>query len=478
MVELLASTNPIFLSMIDLALAAQVLFWLVMLGVFLASDQASLFHPATVYLGFHGLVFVLRPILVQAFGFDANWQYMIFQPSDEAFIRTLVVSSVGMFAFLGACLATGWTRVEFVDVRQPQFSSSDRSTLVVTTLLLAPAVAYSIWATRNGIEGERVGGIYILTNSTGYLNEAQHFAMPLICLWLVATRLHWANLFPILAYVGYRIWFGWSRWTILLFLLMVLLSYCWYHRRKWLPWWSVLTLVPGLVVFNLLGHNRDLLKQLIAGDPIYVIDARPGTTQAEKIRKQLDTQDFSNFDYLAYVVSVVPERTGAFTYGLQYLQLFTEPIPRILWHAKPVGAPIKTINIGAYGNFIGLTVSLCGDGWMSGGWLGLVITLGLAGALAGRAHRWFFQNKEHNLGALGYIAILSLLPQWYRDGGISIFKFLLFTLIPVLTWMLVSWLLGARRVPAYSTSLAPGAGIRFVELPDPGSRATAVSKEA
>lgn len=448
--------------MIDLALTAQVLFWLVVLGCFLATGQASLFHPATVYVMFHGLVFVLRPILVYAFGFDANWQYMLFQPTEDYFVRTLAVSSLGLLCFVGACLWVGWTRIEFQDAAQPVFGRVEKSALLITTVILLPAVVYSIYATRHGIEGERVGGVYIMTNSTGYLNEAQHFAMSLICVWLVLTRFHWANLVPVTIYVGYRVWFGWSRWTILLFFFMVLLSYCWYHRLSWMPLWWLAAMVPCLVVFNLLGHNRDLLKQLLDGSQVHLVDTRPGTTQSERAKRQLDTQDYSNFDYLSYVVSVVPEKTGTFTYGLQYLQLFTEPIPRVLWKGKPVGAPIKTINIGAYGNFVGLTPSLCGDGWMSGGWLGLILTLILAGALAGWAHRWFFEHQGSKIRALMYLAGLALLPQWYRDGDISIFKFLLFTLFPLFLWSLVCWWLTGRVVPSYSVQVQSGTAVRLL----------------
>jgi hypothetical protein len=154
--------------------------------------------------------------------------------------------------------------------------------------------------------------------------------------------------------------------------------------------------------------------------------------------------------------------------------LFTEPIPRILWKGKPVGAPVQTINIGAYGNFIGLTVSLCGDGWMSGGWVGLVITLGIAGAVAGGAHRWFFQHQGNNLAALSYIVSLALLPQWYRDGGISIFKFLLFTVTPLLTWMLIVWLLGHRGVPLYTLCLKSGTSFTIVRSPVCGDPAASL----
>ena len=55
-------------SILDLALAAQVLVWLGVIQVFLMTRQASLYHPLSVYLLFHGLTFVARPLLVLAQG--------------------------------------------------------------------------------------------------------------------------------------------------------------------------------------------------------------------------------------------------------------------------------------------------------------------------------------------------------------------------------------------------------------------------
>src|SRR5262249_51407645 len=152
--------------------------------------------------------------------------------------------------------------------------------------------------------------------------------------------------------------------------LMTTMAYCWSFRKKWLPFWSIAAALPILVLFNLLGHNRDILKAFLVGEEVRVVESTVGLSKEGHLRRQLDTQDYSNFDYLSYVVFVVPEKTGGHTYGAQYLQLFTEPIPRILWKGKPIGSPVKMINIGAYGNFVGLTVSLPGDGWISGGWIG------------------------------------------------------------------------------------------------------------
>ena len=368
-----------------------------------------------------------------------------------------------MLSFVVACVWVGWSRISFEKGGFPEFSQVERRALLLTTLILLPAAAYSIFATRNGIEGERVNGIYILTNSTGYLNEAQHFVMPLLCIWMVVTRFHWLNWPPSMLYLGYRIWFGWNRWTILLFLMMVTMTFCWYRRKRWIPLWSVGLAIPILMVFNLLGHNRDLLKSMLLGEDVQIVKYDPGMTSDEKLKKQLDTQDYANFDYLSYVVSVVPERTGDFTYGSQYLQLFTEPIPRLLWKEKPVGAPVRTINLGEYGNFVGLTISLTGDGWISGGWVGLVVTLSTVGGLLGWAHRSFWKHVNHRLGCVLYLVGLSMVPQWYRDGGISIAKFLLFTLAPVVLWAALKWLLGDRLIPGHSVVLAPGSTVRLIQ---------------
>jgi hypothetical protein len=449
--------------MIEVALIAQVIVWVITIWVFMVSRQASIFHPAGAYIAFHGLVFVLRPILVYYLGFDTNWTYMEFKPSDEVFVRTLAVSSVAMVSLVASSLIAGRSRLFFASQAPPTFTLLERRALLVTTLLLLPAMAYSIYATRNGVAGERVNGIYIMTNSTGYLNEAQDFIMPLLCVWMVVTRFHWLGLFPSILYLGYRTWFGWSRWTILLFFLLVVMSYCWYHRRKWIPVWSVLAAIPILLLFNLIGHNRDMFKSFLTGEDTHVAEFDVGMTADEKFKAQFDTQDFANFDYLTYVVWVVPEKTGAYSYGTQYVQLFTEPIPRILWKGKPVGSPVRTINVFGYGNFTGLTVSLAGDGWISGGWVGLIITLSTVGALLGLAHRHFWRNGQNSMGCLLYLVALAMVPQWYRDGGISIAKFLLFNLVPILMWMGMKWLLGQRLVPGYTVLLPAGARVRVLQ---------------
>ena len=184
----------------------------------------------------------------------------------------------------------------------------------------------------------------------------------------------------------------------------------------------------------------------------------------EKVKAKYDSPDFANFDYLTFVMAVVPERTGIYTYGAQYAQLFTEPIPRKLWPGKPVGSPIRLFNLNNYGDFFGLTPSLVGDGWMSGGWIGVTITMTVVGFILGALHRWFWQRNGNNMAALCYLVGLAMIPQWYRDGGISIAKFVFWNLSPLLLWTGLTWILNGCQIRA-----------RSILLPQASAGATGVS---
>ena len=447
--------------MIDIALAVQVMIWLIVIGAFAASGQASIFHPLGVYLLFHGIVFVVRPLLIYYLHFDSIFIYMQIIPTAGDYLKTLAVSSVALVVFGAVGLLAGHSRRVGSMTPPPDFTRNEKRALLVTTLLLAPLIAYSITASVGGaVTGELTGGTYVLTGASGYTADAQMMAGPLICLWLAATRFNPMGLLPLILFVGYRVYCGWARWTIVLFFLGLALVYAWQKGRRSLPLWAVLLAIPLFMLFQTLGHNRDYLQMLLRGESVR--RAVDPVTPEEQFKEKYDTQEFANFDYLCYVLKIVPERTGSFNYGCQYLQLFTEPIPRKLWPGKPVGAPVGFFSLNSFGNFIGLTVSLPGDGWMSGGWLGVIITMGLAGLMLGKAHQWFWNHAGNNVAALFYLVGLAMTPQWFRDGGISMAKFLMWNWLPLIFWLMINWLLGPKLVPGYSVVLPRGTQIRLM----------------
>lgn len=453
---------------VGLALAAQLLLWLMVIGVFLASRQASIFHPLTFYLGFHGLAFVVRPSLVHFLGFDSLWNYMVFEPAEADQIKTLAVSSIALIVFAAASVWAGRSNVTFVKARTEPVTPAEWRTLILVTVLLAPVVAYSIIRSNTGgFQGELRGSTFVLTGDSGYVLEAQFMATPLLCIWLAATRFKWQGLVLLALYVGYRAYWGWMRSTLVLFLAAVAMAYCWEHRRKWLPFWMLLLAIPVIMLFHALGQRRGMVQAFFRGESISeIISESEGQTATlsarDRYRVKYDTQDYANFDYLTFVLATVPRKTGTYSYGTQYLQLFTEPIPRKLWAGKPLGGPVSLLNLNAYGRFVGLTVSLAGDGWLSGGWIGLIVTMAFFGWIWGRFHRWFWANIDRGLCAMLYMIALSMSPQHFRDGGISIAKFLFWNLSPVILWAAVSWLMGSRLVPSGSKLLPGGARLRFL----------------
>jgi hypothetical protein len=450
---------------LDLALAAQATLWLLVIGFFLKSGQATIFHPLTFYLAFHGLAFVIRPFLVHLLNFDTIWGYMVFEPAETDSIRTLAVSSVGLVVFAVASLWGGRSNSTFTGPAAAAITPGEWKALVLVTAALTPLVAYSIYrSSTGGFVGERRGGIFVLTGDSGYVVEAQFMATPLVCIWLVVMRFRWQSMVLLVLYVSYRAACGWMRATFVLFLIALALAFCWQQRRRWLPVWILLLAIPVFLLFNAVGHRRGLVKAWLGGEKVSLtVTETANLPTRERYRIKYDTADFANFDYLTFVLAMVPRRTGTYTYGAQYLQLFTEPIPRKLWPSKPLGAPVRLLDLNRYGNFYGFTVSMPGDAWMNGGWVGLAITMAFFGWLWGKFHRWFWANQHRNIAAILYLIALAVSLQQFRDGGIvSIAKFFLWNVFPVVLWAGASWLTGSRRVPGYSIRVPRGSRVRFM----------------
>ena len=123
--------------MLDLALIAQVFVWLGVLLVFVLSRQVTVYHPLTVYLGFHGIVFVLRPLLVHYLNFDHEFLYMDLEPTERLLVRCLEVSSFGLVVFASAALWFGNSRTDFQSVPACAFSPEQRREILSKVL---PAV--------------------------------------------------------------------------------------------------------------------------------------------------------------------------------------------------------------------------------------------------------------------------------------------------------------------------------------------------
>ncbi|WP_245986511.1 O-antigen polymerase [Azospirillum thermophilum] len=432
--------------MIEMALIAQTLVVILVTVAFVSTGTASMFHPLTLYLVFHSLVFVMRPILVHGAGFDNAWLFMGYWPDAQQFVFTLIVSSVALIAFSLACASAGHVRPDLSKARTFSFDRTDIVAFLITTALLAPLAIYSAiqrqgadaFSGTGDIQMERdpMTGQPVYTNTTGYIAEAHSMGLPLTLGIIWVSRFHPLSFIPFIAFVGFRAYLGWGRWAIIMGILGLVLLMLYRTRTRWFRLWHVAVGLPVLAIFTTLGNNRGALKDVITGDAPFSSIFRMTSHDGGRMIDALANQDLANFDFLAFILWVVPGQSATYTYFTQYLQLFTEPIPRVLWPGKPVGAPIKWVQLHDFGNFANLTTSLPGDGWMSGGWLGLIVTMAVVGLILGKLHRWFWTKGFVNrYGVLFYCAFLPLSLQWFRDGNITIVKFSFFSLLPILLWI-------------------------------------------
>jgi hypothetical protein len=425
-------------------LVFQALVWLLTAWFFVQSGRASIFHPFSFYLAFHGVVFVIRPIMERVFAFENVFFYMGFYPSEEQLQQALFLTTAALVAFA----AVSWALDTAPRPARPiadGFNGRQWWAFIITVVLLAPLILYSVFLaimSSTNTEGTDLliqtdrdvdTGIMTLTNTTGYLVDAEKM-LGTLCLMLIwGTRFRLWSFAPLIIYLGERAYEGWARWTIVLTLVSLALLHVARSGRRWVPAALVVLSIPVYMLFQGLGENRDAFKELFLGQM-----ASKSAVEVDRswIERQ-DNLDFANFDYLTYVMDVVPEKSGTYTYFTQYLQLFTEPVPRVLWPHKPIGPPIQLVNMNDYGNFVGLTVSLVGDGWISAGWLGVILTMVIVAYAVGSLHRWFWRREVTTFKVLVYCTFLPLTLQWYRDGSISIAKFVLFTIAPILIWQVI-----------------------------------------
>src|SRR5262249_26999475 len=140
-----------------------------------------IFHFFTFYTIFHGLVFVLRPLLLQFGGFGFTYSYMRFNPTAETVSLTLVVTNMSFCLFAFMVWWAGW-KVPRFEPKPGPMSPLRRQALIVPFAALGSLVLYSafinsaprVFEGSGGIEMviDPDTGIQTLTNTTGYLLDA------------------------------------------------------------------------------------------------------------------------------------------------------------------------------------------------------------------------------------------------------------------------------------------------------------------
>ena len=108
--------------MYDFLLLASCLVFIGTCIAYARHDAASLFHPATIYLAFHGFIFVIRPLFARFYEFDLVYRVYDFLPSMSDKITVILGSNLAMLVFVFTALHVGGQPV----ARSPDALAFDR----------------------------------------------------------------------------------------------------------------------------------------------------------------------------------------------------------------------------------------------------------------------------------------------------------------------------------------------------------------
>lgn len=446
--------------MYEFALALSAFCFIAVVVSFAFHPSFSIFHPLAIYSAFHGFVFVFRPIVAWIMNYGLIYQYFQFTPSIDDKLTVIYASNLGFLIFAATCWRSGNRVMAFkLDQARLEERVRLRPLFFLVAAICVPIGAYSLatgWnlaattgSASSGMVHDVATGASINVSSNGYLVEAQLMlaSCGAIFAWLFRFRL--IAVVPILTFVVVRAGTG-GRGPFVTALATIGLLYLYEHRRR-MPGAVFLAVLPVLlIVFQLIGDDRGASVRRIFGN-----DATSQVFGPSRVgERPLEGMDFANLEYFEYAVFVVPQRSHTYTYFTGNLQLFTEPIPRVLWKNKPIGAPIDRIHLFRYGNPVGMTGSLPGEGWMSLGWTGVILWCGLWGWGLGNIYRKYVDGTQGTIQTIAYMTFVPILIIAFRDGQlITIFRQGIFFFAPIALWWTLARVVGVPTAVKARTAL-------------------------
>ena len=432
---------------------------LVLVTLFFVSHRSfSVYHPLTLYIAFHALVFVIRPIVGYYVGYTYIYRAYQFTPTDSDRLTVIFASNLGFICIAIGTMLYGNVPMKFKSDDATRLERANLKAIFPWILLVClPAGLYSLTTSfegaslgtgGDGISLDAATGTFIHTQGSGYLLEAQLMLATCSALlaWLYRFKL-W-SLMPLVLFVIFRAGTG-GRWPFVVALTAAGLLYLFDRRLRFAGVRLVAAIAAISIIFSIIGQDRgqEIRKWIGTDQTLAKDDGRD--------LHLMEGMDLGNMEYFEYLVSTVPQKTHTYGYFLDNLQLFTEPIPRALWKGKPIGPPFNNIFLFDYGHPIGMTRSLPGEGWYSLGWLGVIIWCSLWGAALGWIYRKFVESSQSNLAISGYIVFLTSLIAVFRDGlVVTLFRYGLFFLMPILVWAIFAKMKGLPSISIIRQSAA------------------------
>lgn len=424
--------------------------FLIVIYFYARHRASSWFHPLSLYILFHGLVFVLRPWFSFVYNFQLIYIAYQFTPDQYAKNMTLISANAAFLCFAIFSLKVGNKPIQFKQLRAHEVQKKlAMKSFIPTFVILFPIFVYSIrlgWLNRLSDKAfsyfDRQTGTIITNGADGYSLGATNmsvFFLPVV-VWLM--RFNRISMFYVVAMVIFLQGIG-TRGVTVVAIACMSCFYLYDRKLKWPDLKIISIVVPVVLLFNAVGSDRGkAFREFFTND-------HSADWKRIEARAPLEGMDLGNMEMVEYIINVVPRKTQTYEYFIDQLQIFTEPVPRAIWKDKPVGQPIRFYNLFDYGFPVGMTKSIPGEGWSQYGFVGVIIWSCIWGYLMGKAYQFFARSDQSIFPLVSYFMLLSLMVVCYRDGLLlSVARYSLFAFIPLLVWYGFARLLGVGyRLP-------------------------------
>jgi hypothetical protein len=378
------------------------------------------YHPLVIFLIYFLFGYVYQPLADLISGGSTVWNTVGYFPTPENIVFATFVDLIGIlsFVFVPPLLINGIHD----DLEMPAISLeiTNQVGFLITASIAGAAGLLSIYhllstntdsvvnITQRLLPG---GGTAFTGDSSGYQNVGAEFIPPLLIILYFRYGFTRLNLAVTGLYMFIIMYMGVNRAGFLTIALGAVVVYLMRSGTKYFRLRHLIFGLVLLVVFDIIGGNRFIIRELLSGQQNTVVENERWQTIRNHGSMLSDMQEFES---MTLVTSVIPERSNSYNWFTQYASLLVRPIPRSLWPDKPVDTSVLAMV--DYGNFYYLTFSMMGDAYMNMGIPSVVLILALDGFLLSALYKAVKRSSSANLLLL-FTLTVAYLPVLYRDGG-------------------------------------------------------------
>lgn len=420
--------------------------WLAAVLYVIRVKKCPIYHPLFIFLAYHFLGFIVRPLLILDSGFSPAWLRIGYEPSETGIVLVTLTLNLALISTLVGFNYFDRNKI-IPKLEIPEFIISNRLYFYTLLLILSSislyAISKSIGDTENVFSyeldiddkgGRRLSGV------SGYFTSLSLF-MPGILIFLFSIRqTRTLSLILTSCFVLVRFYAGSNRTSFVVVLLAIFLIYQVIQNRRYASLWLMLPIVFSAFVFEVIGADRTAIRKVLDGA---LTPTQMYLNYKEKRGGNSLTSDAMEFDVSTAAIDFITQYDG-YTYGTQYLRLLIWPIPRQIWPDKPVYT--STLDLNQYGFFRDLTITNYADTYSAGSFPAVVFGFFILGAVFSRIYRLAANTKKPITFSFYWIFVVYLFLI-LRDGGVTFVIFWAFALVPII---LLTWI---GRVKACSSPL-------------------------